>query len=318
MVSFKDLKKNRTTALEELNKKLESSKKKTYEDNGEYWRLKTDSVGNGSAIIRFFFLPVEGSDEVPYISRYEYAFKGPTGSWYINNSRSSLGYEERDPVKEHNDRLYAAGDKETPKKTKGKKWYFANIKVIKDPAVPENEGKIFKYKFGSKIMDKIVEMQTPDEGEEAIDPFDLWEGVNFKLSVSKVGDYPNYDKSKFERRASPLGENDEEIETLWKQRYDLRDVLKPSEFKSYEDLKEQFERVMCFNTNSAANSGFSRFDDEDEDEDAKDTAIKSRKTLNFVEEDDDKVLKTASKTVSFKGGDDDDDDADFFAKLASE
>ena len=47
--------------------------------------------------------------------------------------------------------------KRSARKRKRKLSYYANILVVSDPKHPENEGKVFLYKFGKKIFDKITE-----------------------------------------------------------------------------------------------------------------------------------------------------------------
>lgn len=318
MVSFKDLKNKRTDAMDKLNKKLESMNTKSYksDDDDKYWRITKDNQGNGFAVIRFFFLAQDGSDELPHVKRWEHAFKGP-GGWYIENSRTTLGYGEPDPAAEYNNKLWATNDPEKQKivqKQKRKKYYFANILVVKDPAKPENDGKVFIFKFGQKIMDKILELQNPNPAfsdDEKIDPFDMWEGVNFRLNVCDVAGFPNYDKSKFDTRPSPIAETDEEIEAIWKQRHNLADLVAPKAFKSYDELKERLNKVLG---TSNTKSNFETFDEEDEEEKAPEKNSSSKFDFSSLDEEDEpkETKKQASAPKS-----DDDDDLDFFKSLAN-
>ena len=216
--------------------------KKSYKDD-RLWKPEMDKSGNGYAVIRF--LPAVDGEDLPWAKVWNHAFQGPTGQWYIENSLTTIG--QKDPVSEHNTRLWNTGlesDKETARKQKRKLQYFANIYVVSDSKHPENEGKVFLYRFGKKIFDKIMEaMQPAFEDEEAINPFDFWKGANFKLKVRKVDGYWNYDKSEFDS-VSPLFDNDAEIETLWKMQYPLAEFSADSNFKSYDELKTRLAGVL--------------------------------------------------------------------------
>ena len=216
--------------------------KKSYKDD-RLWKPEMDKSGNGYAVIRF--LPAVDGEDLPWAKVWNHAFQGPTGQWYIENSLTTIG--QKDPVSEHNTRLWNTGlesDKETARKQKRKLQYFANIYVVSDSKHPENEGKVFLYRFGKKIFDKIMEaMQPAFEDEEAINPFDFWKGANFKLKVRKVDGYWNYDKSEFDS-VSPLFDNDAEIETLWKMQYPLAEFSADSNFKSYDELKTRLDAVL--------------------------------------------------------------------------
>ena len=216
--------------------------KKSYKDD-RLWKPEMDKSGNGYAVIRF--LPAVDGEDLPWAKVWNHAFQGPTGQWYIENSLTTIG--QKDPVSEHNTRLWNTGlesDKEIARKQKRKLQYFANIYVVSDSKHPENEGKVFLYRFGKKIFDKIMEaMQPAFEDEEAINPFDFWKGANFKLKVRKVDGYWNYDKSEFDS-VSPLFDNDAEIETLWKMQYPLAEFSADSNFKSYDELKTRLDAVL--------------------------------------------------------------------------
>ena len=216
--------------------------KKSYKDD-RLWKPEMDKSGNGYAVIRF--LPAVDGEDLPWAKVWNHAFQGPTGQWYIENSLTTIG--QKDPVSEHNTRLWNTGlesDKETARKQKRKLQYFANIYVVSDSKHPENEGKVFLYRFGKKIFDKIMEaMQPAFEDEEAINPFDFWKGANFKLKVRKVDGYWNYDKSEFDS-VSPLFDNDAEIETLWKMQYPLAEFSADSNFKSFDELKTRLDAVL--------------------------------------------------------------------------
>ena len=181
--------------------------KKSYKDE-RLWKAVVDKSGNGYAILRF--LPAVEGEDMPWAKVWNHAFQGPTGQWYIENSLTTVG--KNDPVSEMNSAYWNSGiesDKEIARRQKRKLQYFANVYVVEDPTNPQNEGKVMLYRFGKKIFDKCMEaMQPAFKDETAVNPFDFWEGANFKLKLRKVDGYWNYDKSEFEA-PSALFDNDE-------------------------------------------------------------------------------------------------------------
>ena len=232
-----------------LNKLLDAAKgetapqeKKSYVDE-RLWKPELDKSGNGYAVIRF--LPAVSGEDLPWAKVWNHAFQGPTGQWYIENSLTTLN--QKDPVSEHNTRLWNTGlesDKEIARKQKRKLQYFSNIYVVSDTKHPENEGKVFLFRYGKKIFDKITAAMSPEfEDEKAINPFDFWEGANFKLKIRKVDGYWNYDKSEFED-TSKLFEDDSEADKVWQSQYSLAEYTAPSNFKSYDELKTRLDAVL--------------------------------------------------------------------------
>ena len=215
--------------------------KKSYVDE-RLWKPELDKSGNGYAVIRF--LPAVEGEDMPWAKVWNHAFQGPTGQWYIENSLTTVG--QKDPVSEHNTKLWNTGlesDKETARKQKRKLQYFSNIYVVSDSKHPENEGKVFLYRYGKKIFDKLMAAMQPEfEDETPINPFDFWEGANFKLKIRKVDGYWNYDKSEFET-PSALGD-DSVIEGIWKKQYALKEFTASTNFKSYEELKTRLDAVL--------------------------------------------------------------------------
>ena len=215
--------------------------KKSYVDE-RLWKPELDKSGNGYAVIRF--LPAVEGEDMPWAKVWNHAFQGPTGQWYIENSLTTVG--QKDPVSEHNTKLWNTGletDKETARKQKRKLQYFSNIYVVSDSKHPENEGKVFLYRYGKKIFDKLMAAMQPEfEDESPINPFDFWEGANFKLKIRKVDGYWNYDKSEFET-PSALGD-DSMIEGVWKKQYALKEFTASTNFKSYEELKTRLDAVL--------------------------------------------------------------------------
>ena len=220
--------------------------KKSYVDE-RLWKPVLDKVGNGYAVIRF--LPAPDGEDMPWAKVWNHAFQGPTGQWYIENSLTTLG--QKDPVSEMNTAYWNSGvesDKEIARRQKRKLQYFSNIYVVSDPANPENEGKVFLYRFGKKIFDKIMEsLQPAFDDEVAVNPFDFWKGANFKLKIRKVDGFWNYDKSEFEKPTS-LFEKDNDIEKVWKKQYSLADYTAATNFKSYDELKTRLDLVLAGKT----------------------------------------------------------------------
>ena len=243
-MSFADLKKQ--SKLGNLTAKLVKEVEKMNNNGGggddRLWKLECDKSGNGYAVIRF--LPAPEGEDLPFVKLYSHAFQGP-GGWYIENSLTSLG--QKDPVSEYNTQLWNNGTdagKETARKQKRKLTYMSNIYVVKDPANPENEGKVFLFKYGKKIFDKLTAAMQPEfEDEEAIDPFDFWQGANFKLKAKNGAGFRNYDSSEF-AAVSPLLDDDDALEGLWKKQYSLAEIVAADQFKSYEDLKKRLDYVL--------------------------------------------------------------------------
>jgi hypothetical protein len=242
-MSFADFKKRSASGIDQLTKKIEElNKKDSYKDD-RFWRPELDKSSNGYAVIRF--LPAVEGEDLPWAKYYSHGFKGK-GGWYIENSLTTLG--QKDPVSEMNTELWNSGvesDKDIARARKRRMHYVSNILVVSDPANPQNEGKVFLYKFGKKIFDKIQESMSPEfEDETAVNPFDFWSGANFKLKVRKVAGFINYDKSEFESSSALLDGDDEELEEMWKTQYVLNEFTDPSNYKSYDELKKRLNDVL--------------------------------------------------------------------------
>ncbi len=267
--------------------------KKSYVDE-RIWKPELDKTGNGYAVIRF--LPAVSGEDMPWAKLWNHAFQGPTGQWYIENSLTTLG--QNDPVSEMNSAYWNSGvesDKEIARRQKRKLQYYSNIYVVSDSKHPEREGKVFLYRFGKKIFDKIMEaMQPVFDDEEPINPFDFWQGANFKLKIRKVDGYWNYDKSEFEG-PSPLFDNDDEIEEVWKNQYALKEFTDTTNFKSYDELKTRLNIVLA-GTTTVGNATTLL-----EDESVADVVV------------DTKVAPTPKVSVN---DDDQEETLDYFQKLA--
>jgi hypothetical protein len=245
-MSFDALKKNRSSSLNKLNSQLEKITQKSYSDpnEGKMWKPTRDKAGNGFAIIRF--LPAANGEEMPFVRIWDHGFQGPTGQWYIENSLTTINQD--DPVSEYNSKLWNSGlesDKELARKQKRRLKYVANILVVKDGANPDNDGKVFMYQFGKKIFDKLNDLMNPQfEDETPVNPFDLWEGANFRLKIRKFEGYPNYDKSEFDA-PSAISDDDAELERIYNSEHSLQELIDPKNFKSYNELKAKLYRVLA-------------------------------------------------------------------------
>ena len=272
--------------------------KKSYTDE-RIWKGELDKSGNGYAVLRF--LPAVHGEELPWVKMYSHAFQGPTGQWYIENSRTTIN--QKDPVSEYNSKLWNTGlesDKEIARKQKRKLSYYSNVYVVSDPKHPENEGKVFLYKYGKKIYDKLLAAMQPEfQDETPINPFDPFTGANFKLKIRKVDGYWNYDKSEFEA-PSKLSEDESKVEEICQKSYALSEFTNSSNFKSYEELAKRMDIVL---------SGTTKVGNVQES------------LENEVKSPDSNPQKEAKSAPQVKAqdvvGSDDDDTMSYFEKLAN-
>lgn len=296
MVDFKALKassgkKSLETLTSELNK-MSGGEGKSSDDR--FWTPTVDKAGNGYAVIRF--LPAPANEDVPFVRIFDHGFQGP-GGWYIENSLTTLG--KSDPVSEYNSKLWNSGieaNKEIARKQKRRLHFISNIYVVSDPGNPANEGKVFLFKYGKKIFDKLKEAMEPQfADEEAINPFDLWAGANFKLKIRQVEGYRNYDKSEFDKPGQLL-KDDEKLEQVWKSEYSLQEFLDPKNFKSEEELRARLAKVL-----------------------AEDSAPAKRAKAEEVPWNDDAEEAPTFKATSapsYSSDDEDDESLEFFKQLA--
>ena len=280
-----------------------SSETKSYQDD-RFWKLDPDKAGNASATIRF--LPRTEGDELPWVKIFSHGFQGPTGKWYIENSLTTIG--ENDPVGELNSRLWnSSGDDNSPERKqaraqKRKLSYIANILVVNDPKHPENEGKVFLFKFGKKIFDKIMDKARPTfEDEDPVNVFDLWDGADFKLRMKKVEGYPNYDQSAFASPSPVMGGDEQKILKAVNSQHKLGEFLDKKNFKTYEELSRKLASVL--NTDAAPVKSAAQMSEEDEPE--KEVVVQKK--------------ATSVKVQRPKADEDDDEDAiSYFQKIAQE
>ena len=296
-MSFSNLKKQSSlgSLTAKLVQQVEKMNKGSNGADDRLWKPEVDKAGNGYAVIRF--LPAPDGEDLPWSKLYTHAFQS-TGGWYIENSLTTLG--QKDPVSEYNSQLWNSGvdsDKEVARKQKRKLSYYSNVYVVKDPSNPSNEGKVFLFRYGKKIFDKITAAMQPEfEDETPINPFDFWAGANFKIKIKKVAGYWNYDSSEF-AAPEPLLDDDDAMEAIWKQEYSLAEIVAPDQFKTYEDLKKRLDYVL------GVNVAPKRQDPEVADEEFVQTPSEERA-----------VVDTTPSSVN---PDDDEEDAlSYFAKLA--
>ena len=306
-MSFSDLKKQSKlgSLTAKLVKEVEKMNNSASSGDDRIWKLECDKSGNGYAVVRF--LPAPDGEDLPFVKLYSHAFQGP-GGWFIENSLTTLG--QKDPVSELNSELWNNGTdagKEVARKQKRKLTYVSNIYVVKDPANPDNEGKVFLYKFGKKIFDKITAAMQPEfEDETPIDPFDFWQGANFKLKAKNVAGYRNYDSSEFAAQGAML-DDDDAMEAIWKKQYSLAELVAADQFKSYDELKKRLDSVL-------GGKPSNRIDSEVSDEDD------YRGSVSSLTEDLKGELKNLKPTrsVSVEDDDEDSDALKYFSKLASD
>jgi len=301
--SFSELKRSASNSFEKLNQeltKLNSNQSNSRDER--LWTCATDKAGNGYAIIRF--LPAPSGEDVPFVRMFTHGFKG-NGGWYIENSLTTIG--QQDPIAELNTRLWNSGvesDKETVRKQKRQLNYYSNIYVVKDPANPANEGKVFLFRYGKKIFDKITDLMNPQfEDEKPVDPFNLWTGANFKLKIRKFEGYPNYDKSEFDS-VGPLLDDDDALESVWKTEYSLKELLDTKNFRTYDELKRRLDRALGLTTGITPSNTRQAYVVDEEDIPSFQPAPQAR--------------AAEARPAPAASVDDDDEDFEFFKKLAED
>lgn len=308
-MSFADLKRSSSANFEKLNKELSRlNSKGGYQEDERYWQPTVDDAGNGYAVIRF--LPAPEGEDFPFVRLWSHGFKGP-GGWYIEDSLSTI--DMPDPCMEYNNILWnKSNDDKGPERKqareqKRKLSYISNIYVVSDPAKPENNGKVFLYKYGKKIFDKLNDVMSPQfEDEKPVDPFNLWTGANFKLKIRKVDGFRNYDKSEFEA-PSALSGDDEELERIYNSEHSLAAIVDPKNFKSYDDLKARLHRVL----------GLS---DAEPERRVEREPVREEKRPELKEEDPPFITEKKSSYENNSSDDDDDEESldDFFKSLADD
>lgn len=297
-MSFANLKKSSQSSMKALAEKLGQEKTGgQYGPDARFWTPEIDKAGNGYAVIRF--LPAPDGHDMPYTKVYSHGFKNDGGRWFIENCPTTIG--DKCPVCDANNILWETGEKEKQevvRKRKRQMQYIANIFVVSDAKHPENEGKVFLYKFGKKIFEKITQAIEPEfEDEKATNPFDLWKGANFKLKIRNFEGFRNYDKSEFEDPSALLDGDDAALEKLWKSEYALTEFTGKDQYKSYDALKAKFDQVVLGTAAAGAQAEAAR---ERTDDRAASSAA---------------AVTTPTRTSAASGDDGDDDMAAYSALL---
>lgn len=305
-MSFADLKRNRTD-LASLVAAASSDEQKTENRNDDrFWQPTRDKAGNGYAVVRF--LPGDTEATTPWVRYWDHFFKGPTGQWYVEKSLTSIG--KPDPLAEANSRLWNEDGSEEAKRIvrerKRQLRHVANVLIISDPSNPENEGQVKLYRFGKKIFDKIMDSLQPQFPDEApMNPFDMWEGADFVIKIRNVEGYANYDASSFKAPSELYAKDDDAKEKVYNQQHNFSEWSDPSNYKSYEELKNRLAIVLGEST--------PRTRQQEEDLDNQMPSAEGRSasapTMASVPEPQ---ISTAESSM------DEDDTMNYFAKLAAE
>jgi hypothetical protein len=304
-MSFEALKKNRQAAIDKLLNEAKQSEgdKSNYIDD-RFWKPTLDKSGNGYAVIRF--LPVADGEEVPWVRYWDHGFKGPTGRWYIEKSLTSIG--ESDPVSDMNSQLWNSGreeDKDTARSRKRRLHYVSNILVVSDPAAPENEGKVFLFKYGKKIHEKIMDVMQPEfEDEKPVNPFDFWGGANFKLKIRQVEGYRNYDKSTFDSPSEMFNGDEDKLREVYNSLFSLKEFTDPSTYKSYDELKKKLMTVLGESDLTVRQ--------ENELDDTVESTFAGAATVPTQE------IPATNNNTTTEEEDEEEDDLKFFSRLAKE
>lgn len=323
-MSFESLKKQSKlgSLTEKLVKQVEQMNSSSGSKDERFWKPVLGKEGVGSAIIRF--LPAPEGEELPWAKLYTHAFQGPTGSWYIEPSLTTIN--QKDPVTEYNRSLVMKNSpdgkldscpkriQDTVRNQKRKLSYYANIYVIKDPANPENEGKVMLFKFGKKIFDKILGVMQPEfDDETPINPFDFWQGANFKLKIVKKDGYWNYDRSEFDKPA-PLLDDDDALEAIWKKQYSLTAFTAPDQFKSYEELEKRMNQVLGLNGSSVTSRAV--MEQEEDLESFSSSSTTEDRVMEELEESYARSKSVELPKISSDEEEEDSDTLDYFKRLA--
>jgi hypothetical protein len=307
------LRQQSASLTERLQKQFKDQMSGGRQEDTRFWKPPQDKAGNGYAVIRFLPPPMDptsstGMEDSTYVKILSYGFQGP-GGWYIENSPRTIGQD--DPLTELNSQAYATKNErliEEAKKRKMRTNFISNIVVIEDPANPENNGKVFLFRYGKKIFEMINDKLFPQfPGDVKMDAFNLWEGANFKLKVMKKDNFPNYDKSEFDSPAPLFGGDEAKLEAVWKQAHSLKAFLDPSNFKSYDDLKKRLDKALGVAPASGGRSSYSA------------PTNQSRATDDeppFETEPTPQVTRAPAPTETVSAADDDDEMA-FFKKIAA-
>lgn len=232
-MDFKSFKKKNKKFIEKA--KTLNMPKNDYSDS-RFWNPTKDDAGNGGALIRF--LPQKDIEKNPIAMVMQHFFK-ENGKWF--NEKCPTTWDKECPICDYCQPLWDFADN-TPEKDSAfkygrKKQYYANILVINDPSKPENNNKVFIFKFGAKIYEKIQNKVNPEsELDTEVAVYDLWEGMNFKLKIKKVAGFPNYDSSEFDGPIGAISDDEKTMEEIYNQIYDLDEFIDEEKLCKEEDI----------------------------------------------------------------------------------
>ncbi len=255
---------NFTQKLAEMKKKEEESK--SFGDS-RFWRFTFDKATmKGSAIIRF--LPDRPSDDaLPYVNYFSHWFNYHDGSQtlvYNQNCITSIG--KQCPVCTKNRKYWKSPhpeDEKIARDRKRKSHFVSNILVIKDPANPDNEGKVFLWDFGPQLASYYKRaMFGPDKDDEDFDeekdysselwyPQDFFEGANFlvKSTKKKNSKFLTYTISKW-ADPSPIFEGldedemEEKLDEIFKKVTPLDEWMEPDKFPSEDETRKKLACIL--------------------------------------------------------------------------
>lgn len=244
-----------STYLEKLRKKSSENFDKLKSDveklssggrqaDDRFWNLTVDKSGNGMAVLRF--LPPKDGENRAFIKKYTHFFRGENSKFLAEVCPTTIGLEC--PICQENGRIWKAHPEDEARKLikdkKRKLEYCSNVLVLQDRANPENEGKVFLYRYGAKIFEKITQTIKPDfDDEVSFDPFNIFDGANFVLKAKTKDDYRNYDSSYFDKQSELYDGDEEKLGEVLENIYSLEAMIDPKLIKSYEELEQQFARV---------------------------------------------------------------------------
>ena len=290
-MSFADFKKRvqGSDSLDKIKSKIESDGGTASYNDERYWKLSVDSSGSGMAVIRF--LPEPAGEDFPYVTWFEHSYKNEeTSKWYIERSLTSLGRGTPDPMSEANNILWETGidsNRKLASKRARKKTYVSNIYVIKDTANPENEGKVMLYKYGKTIYKMIEDSINPPAtfDDEPLNPFDLWDGADFKLKayIDSSSGYRSYGKSGFANPAPLLGGDDKVLEEIYNQLHSLEAENSDDKYKTYDELSKQLDLVLGM----TKPKGRANVDEDEADTATTDISAADTSDIDDDDEDDD-------------------------------
>lgn len=258
--NYNEYKNKRKSIQQTLTEISQNSTKKEYPKDEKLFKYTRDSSGN--AFIQIRFLPSR-NQLPPLVPRYEHYFENIVGDKkrvFFDTCPTTIG--NPCPLCESNRKAWQGGNEDLARKRARKSTWFVNIFVIKDSQTPDNNNKVFVWKIGKKIYEKIMAAMKPSDedisaGKKPIDVFDLETGADFVVKVKNVAGFVNYDSSYF-TDTKPLFKDEKEIESVFNDIYLLDEYIDPKNFKGSEEITKRLDYVNGVNSDGSS--------EEDEDE----------------------------------------------------